>query len=60
MKIVTLIYRVEFDDDTPDKDCFASAIEIMRQDRHWPDDDQIAILDKERYETVMRTMGLPT
>jgi hypothetical protein len=44
MKRVTGTYTVDIDDDSlSDDECFKIWNEIMRQDRHWPSNDQIKI-----------------
>lgn len=43
MKRVTATYTMDFDDDVPDADCYAVIGEVMGQDRHFPNDNQIKI-----------------
>ena len=43
MKRLTATYTIDFPDDTPDKTCYQVMNEIMGQDRHWPDDNQVKI-----------------
>lgn len=34
---------MDFDDEIPDVSCFQTLMEVMSQDRHWPDDNQIKL-----------------
>lgn len=43
MKRVTGTYTMDFEDDVSDDDCINAWNEVMSQDRHWPDDNQIKI-----------------
>lgn len=44
MRRVTGTYTVDIHDDSLSEDeCFKIWNEIMSQDRHWPDDDQVKI-----------------
>jgi len=47
MKNVILTYKVKFDNEVPDDDAINSTLEIFRQDRHFPDDDDIQIIPLE-------------
>lgn len=43
MKRVTAIYTMDFDDETTDDECYKAFAEVLGQDRHWPDDNQVRI-----------------
>lgn len=34
---------MDFDDETTDDECYKAFAEVLGQDRHWPDDNQVRI-----------------